>query len=270
MELKSLGLTTELIFMDKECSVTDKGHYTVIKTPSNPSYFWGNYIVFNSAPKAGDFNKWHNIFDEEFKDYPEKLKHYLFAWENEDPKQDLSAFKNAYYKYEKGVALSTTKINPPPKVNKDIEIRKIITNKEWQEIIDLQVLCADPIYNTANYTEFKEKQFKNYKRLVQEKRGDWFGAFLNGKLVADLGVFHKDGIARYQMVGTHPDYRRQGICGTLVYEAGLVALNEYKAKTLVMVADDDYHAASIYESVGFKPNDYIYSFCMWDGMLNAL
>ncbi len=270
MKLKSLGLTTELIFMDDNCSIIDRGSYTVIKTPSNPSYFWGNYLVFDKPPINGDFNKWHKIFDEEFKSYPTKPKHYLFAWETESTNQDLTAFKNAYYKYEKGVALSTTKINPPPKINNEVEVKKISIKDHLQEIIQHHKACADPSLVTAYYDEFKEKQFNNYIRLVDEGRGHWFGAFLNNKLVADLGIFHKDGVARYQLVGTHPDYRRQGICGTLVYKAGLVALTEYNAKTLVMVADDDYHAARIYESVGFKPNDYIYSFCIWDGLLNAL
>lgn len=93
--------------------------------------------------------------------------------------------------------------------------------------------------------------------------GNWFGAFIGEQLVGDLGIFHENGIGRYQNVGTHPNFRKQGICGTLVYQSGLIALRDYKIQYLVMEADPDYHAARIYESVGFKRNEENYALSWW-------
>lgn len=86
--------------------------------------------------------------------------------------------------------------------------------------------------------------------------GLWFGAFLENRLVADLGVFTAGRIGRFQQVGTHPDYRRRGICGALVYQASRYAFDQMKLETLVMVADENYHAAKIYESVGFQAKEH--------------
>lgn len=41
--------------------------------------------------------------------------------------------------------------------------------------------------------------------------------------------------------------------GTLVYRSAQYAFREMKLKQLVMCADQEYHAARIYESVGFRP-----------------
>jgi predicted GNAT family acetyltransferase len=71
-------------------------------------------------------------------------------------------------------------------------------------------------------------------------------------------------VGRFQAVGTHPDHRRQGICATLVYETARRALATGRAVTLVMVADPDYHAARIYESVGFAAAEQQVGICWHD------
>jgi predicted GNAT family acetyltransferase len=102
---------------------------------------------------------------------------------------------------------------------------------------------------------------RGYRRLAEAGRGAWFGAFLDGRIVADLGVYRDPDLplARFQSVGTHPDFRRRGICGTLVQQASAFALSRMAVETLVMLADEEYHAARIYESVGFRPVEYIAS-----------
>lgn len=95
----------------------------------------------------------------------------------------------------------------------------------------------------------------SYRKMSEAGMGSWFGVFIDGKLVGDLGIFYEGNVGRYQNVGTHPDHRRQGIYGTLVYQTGLLAFEEFGVEHLVMEADIDYHAARIYESVGFKRNE---------------
>lgn len=63
MEINSLGRRTDLIFSKFSGSVHDRGSYTVIKTPSNPGYHWGNYLIFDKAPKGGDLQRWKDIFN---------------------------------------------------------------------------------------------------------------------------------------------------------------------------------------------------------------
>ena len=71
-------------------------------------------------------------------------------------------------------------------------------------------------------------------------------------ILSGLGIFGAgEGVARYQSVETHPDARSRGLAGTLVHTAGEWAREHLGTRTLVIVADPDYHAQRLYESVGF-------------------
>mgnify|MGYP001580061515 CR=1 FL=1 len=62
MQIRSLGFLTNLMFSRFSGSVTDKGSYTLIQTPSNQGYHWGNYIIFDRPPRKGDLN-WKAAID---------------------------------------------------------------------------------------------------------------------------------------------------------------------------------------------------------------
>lgn len=101
--------------------------------------------------------------------------------------------------------------------------RTFLTFEDWESVIKLQTLCADPKYFNGYYEDFKRKQIAEYRQMTEAGMGNWFGAFIGDTLVGDLGIFFENEIGRYQNVGTHPNYRRKGIYGTLVYEAGKAA-----------------------------------------------
>jgi ribosomal protein S18 acetylase RimI-like enzyme len=83
----------------------------------------------------------------------------------------------------------------------------------------------------------------------------WFGAFEHGMLRAALGIVSDgSGLARFQMVETHPDARRRGLASALLHRAGSAALDA-GAETLVIVADPAYHAIDLYRSAGFADRE---------------
>ncbi|WP_044037563.1 GNAT family N-acetyltransferase [Octadecabacter arcticus] len=59
---------------------------------------------------------------------------------------------------------------------------------------------------------------RNAGRRDQITKGisQWFGAFDGYRIVAQLGMFHDDSIARYQYVETRATHRRRGICSALL------------------------------------------------------
>jgi ribosomal protein S18 acetylase RimI-like enzyme len=266
MNIRSLGRRTDLMFARFSGKVSDRGNYTLVQTPDNPGYHWGNYIVFDHAPIKGSLQGWKALFDQEFPYYTEP-HHYVFTWdmENNIP-GDLKEFIDAGFEFSTATVLTAEKLNPPPHENYRLEIRKITTDQEWQDVTDLQTICTDQKFVNEYFHEFKKTQMGAYRKMSEKGMGHWFGAYLDETLVGDLGIFHEGGIGRYQNVGTHPDFRRMGICGTLVYQTGLMALKEYGVSCLVMEADVDYHAARIYESVGFKRKEINYAVSWWKGM----
>lgn len=258
MQLRSLGYRTDLIFHRFEGDVTDRGRYLVVRTPRNPTYRWGNFLIFDAPPGPGDFGRWTSLFEGEVGRPPE-VTHKVFGWDAVDEAQgeqkqgEVAPFVEAGYTLETSAVMATSTLKPPPKYNRDIEIR-MLTEADYAAVVDLHVLSGYEGESEADYRRFWEANMRGFGRMVRAGRGAWFGAFLGGELVADMGVFTDGELARYQAVVTHPEYRRRGICGTLLYEVGRYALRR-GARTLVIVANDAYFAKNIYASAGFTPRE---------------
>ena len=60
---------------------------------------------------------------------------------------------------------------------------------------------------------------------------------------------------RFQSVETDPEFRRQGLAGTLAHRASRFGFEELGARTLVMVADPEYFAIDLYRSLGFQATE---------------
>ncbi len=252
-----------MIFARNESEIIERESYIVVKTLKNPGFHWGNYLIFKKAPGPSDIAIWKKIFKKEMDHYNE-FKHYVFAWDEPTPPESPE-YLSLGFTLEESVSLKATELIYPKHYNSKVEIRTLKSDKDWDEAIELQIMTRDPKYGYNEYKEFKTKQTDSYKKLVSQNRGSHFGAYLNGKLVADLGIYHEDGLARYQNVGTHEDFRRQGICATLVYESGKYAMENWRVDALAMEADPEYHAAKIYESVGFTPVEKSYSLYWYIG-----
>lgn len=260
----TLGYQTDLIFHGFDGLIKDRGNCLVVETPSNPTFFWGNLLIFNAPPEPGACGKWVEAFKNEFKHNP-AIKHCTLAWISaKGEKGSVNEFIADGFDFEESIILGTQKLNPPKHVNDSVDIRTLSTETEWEEMIQAQVDTRPEDHSFEHFSRFKRAQVARYRAMVNTGLGQWFAAYLDGRQVANLGVFVKDGIARYQQVITHPSYQRRGICGTLVWKSGEYALNKMGAKTLVMVADENYHAARIYESVGFRPIEKQLGVCKWE------
>lgn len=260
MELKSLGYKADLIFTSLDGQVLDRESYLVVKTLSNPNYFWGNLLIFDRAPRAGDFTTWKKLFSNEFLD--PSIYHMTFAWDSEE-QGDVAEFLAAGFKLEKAIVLTarTSEIHLPKKHHPKIQVSPPRNHQDWETSIQIQIACSGESLSRGEWEDFYRSQMDRYRRLIDLGKGQWFCAYLGDRVVAGLGIFKDTNIGRFQIVSTHPDFQRQGICGSLVYKAAQYAFKEMEIETLVMVADEEYHAAKVYESVGFKPTEKLLGLC---------
>lgn len=255
MNIQSLGYRTDLIFPRFEGQILDRGSYQVILTRTNPTFYWGNFLLFENPPGPGDLENWKAIFKREIGSQI-GAKHFAFGWDGiHGELGQIGPFLDDGFNLSQSVVLTTGQVSIPPKYNLEAVVRPLSEAWEWEQAIENQIACRETGHNLDDYRIFKRDQFARYRRMTSAGLGHWFGAFLGGQLVADLGVYTSGKVGRFQQVGTHPDYRRQGICGALVYQASCYALNQMQLETLVMVADEHYHAARIYQSIGFSPQE---------------
>jgi GNAT superfamily N-acetyltransferase len=255
MEVKSLGYRTDLIFPRFDGQILDHGDYLVILTPTNPTFYWGNFLLFSNPPNKDDLENWKAIFTREI---GSKLKteHFAFGWDSTDGSLgEIQPFLEDGFNLNQSVVLAAQQVKVPSKYNRDVLVHPLVSDDDWEQATQNQIACRDPGHSLEGYQVFKRDQMRRYHQMSEDGLGFWFGAFLAKQLVAELGIFSDGKVGRFQQVGTHPDYRRHGICGALVYQASCYALEQMKLETLVMVADENYHAAKIYESIGFEPKE---------------
>ncbi|NUM88688.1 MAG: GNAT family N-acetyltransferase [Bdellovibrionales bacterium] len=264
MAIQSLGFKTEMIFHRFDGVVVDRGDYIVVKTPSNPGFFFGNLLLFFQAPKIGTLRQWKETFRKEFVDIPE-VRHLTFLWDSPaEGVGETTELEQEGFKVDFSVVLTAKAVHAPKKMNSHVTIRPLSTDSEWRQVTENQILSKSFDFKEPEYRIFKERQMARYRAMSEQGQGHWFGAFLDGKLVGDLGIYRDGTLGRFQSVETHPDFQRQGVCGTLVYKSARFALEKMGLMDLVMVADENYHAAKIYESVGFAPTAKEYSAFWWD------
>jgi RimJ/RimL family protein N-acetyltransferase len=252
MQVRSLGYQTDLIFASYDGEVINRGNYLVVRTPTNPSFYWGNYLLFEHPPMEGDYQKWQELFVKEI-GTPPLVTHQVFGWDttNNDMGAIQPFLENGYH-IEQSVVLTTRQLALPLNSILGVTVRPFELEYDWTQSIENQVECREPEFAEPSYRLFRQRQMNRYRAMAQAGLGAWFGAFIGNQLVADLGIFHSNQLGRYQSVITHPKYRRKGIARQLVLESGIYAFNHFGLANLVIVADVDSIAERLYHSIGFE------------------
>ena len=252
MNVKSLGYRTDLIFPTFDGEIIDRGDYLVIRTPKNPTFYWGNFLLFSHPPREGDFKEWRDLFALEIGAPPE-TEHQVFGWDSPEGEEgDIQPFLEAGFRLNRSVVLTSSEPRSPARPSSLVSIRTLKTEADWEQAVENQVACREPEFEEGEYQEFQKQQMARYRKMVASGHGDWYGAFIERQLVADLGLFHHEGVGRFQSVETHPDFRRRGVPGTLIFGAGRQAKADYDLDTLVIVAEQASSPAQLYESLGFQ------------------
>jgi GNAT superfamily N-acetyltransferase len=248
MALRSLGYRTDLMIRVLEGSqVADRGDYLVIRTAANPTYWWGNFLLLAEPPDPASSDEWLATFAREFPD----AGHVTLGIDVADAAVvDGSGLLTRGLRPETSAVLEASIVHAPPRPNPAASYRALASEDDWRQAAELR--AAVTAGSPGAYPAFLQARVAAERALTEAGNGSWFGAFTEGRLVATLGLITDGaGLARYQNVETHPDARGRGLAGTLVWQAGQQFLAAGRATRLVIVADPDYIAIRVYESVGF-------------------
>lgn len=250
MDVRSLGYRTDLALLRLGGSVVeDRGTHLVVRTPANPTFHWGNFLLLAAPPEPGSGDHWLDTFEREL---PASLHRAFGVDGTSGTTDDLAPFAGLGCEVDASSVMTATAVHEPPHPHPTATVRPLLSDADWAQQVELSV-HAEEEHHTL---EFATRRAAAQRRMVEEGHGAWFGAFLDGTLAASLGIFTAStGLARFQTVKTREDARGQGLAGTLVHAASRHALDELGARTLVMVADPDYLAIRVYRSVGFADTE---------------
>lgn len=250
MNVESLGYRTDLMLLELSGSVViDRSTHMVVRTPANPGYWWGNFLLRASPLRRGDAGHWAREFTESFPD----AGHLTFGVDGtEGEAGDASELAELGVTVTTDLVLTAEEMAAPGPTPPGVDVRPLSGDADWAQAAELRRLSDDSGLSGPVHTEFLARHQASYRKLCEDGYGAWFGAFVDGALRAGAGVFTDgSGIARFQNVQTHPGHRRRGLASAVVRHAGHWARTQLRVGTLVIVAETGHHAVDLYRKLGF-------------------
>jgi ribosomal protein S18 acetylase RimI-like enzyme len=253
VNVTSLGNRTDLALLQLGGTlVEDRGDHLVVRSPHNPTFWWGNFLLLAQVPPAADTDMWLERFAAEFP----QAEHVALAFDGVDGRvEDVAAFTERGLRAEASTVMSASVVHEPPRPNHEATYRRLTSDDDWEQSVELRVACND-LQEEQAYREFATIKVATNRALAEAGHGGWFGAFVDGRMLSQMGLFRASpGLARFQSVETHPEARGRGLAGTMVHRVSQYGFGELGATTLVMVADPEYSAIRLYRSVGFADGE---------------
>jgi GNAT superfamily N-acetyltransferase len=249
-KIASLGFRTDLMVLALGGSeIENREGHVVVRTPANPTFWWGNFVLFADPVAPGEIPERLELFAEAFPG----AEHVAWGIDSVDGATGAEdELTGAGFELSRDTVLTATALRPPDR-DLEAELRPLAGDGDWRQAFELRIACLP---DDEHYTErFVRAHLAASRALCERGSATWFGAFEEGTLRAALGIVSDgDGVARFQMVETHPEARRRGFAGALLHSAGSAALDA-GAETLVIVADPAYHAIDLYRAVGFDDRE---------------
>lgn len=254
---RSLGFRTDVALLVQAGSTAEsRSGYQAIRTPQNPTFWWGNFLLLGAVPQPDELTGWLHTFGWEF---PE-ARHVALGLDTPGevtldvpPGAGLTLVRSAV------MTLTRAQLRAAPHPTAAADYRPLRSDADWQQALKLR-LAANDTHEPVTYRRFARRRLELQREQSGAGTGECFGAFLDGQMVSGMGLYSATrGLARFQTVETHPAFRRRGLCGGLVAFAAAWGFEHLSAHTLVMVADPDDEAIRVYRSLGFEVSEWQWS-----------
>jgi ribosomal protein S18 acetylase RimI-like enzyme len=268
---RSLVLATGIDVLPVDHVVERRPDFLVVRSPSNPAHYWGNFLLFDEPPGEGDAERWEELFVREFGDEP-RVRHRAFTWDRADGAigRAREEFVERGYELDDSVGLVAERheLRAHPRANRDVVVRALDPEPDadaelWAAVIELQVAGRDDGHDEETYRQFSLARLADRREHFRAGRGAWYVALdpVSNAVAASCGIVVTAGRGRFQVVETAPGHRRRGIASRLLVEAARHSAEVHRATRFVIVADTNYHALGLYESLGFVRKEHVYGVC---------
>ncbi len=255
------GWRTNFLVHGPGAVIAERADCIVVRTPDNPAYYWGNCLVLPAGPGDDELDRWLQRFDHEVVRQNAACAHVALGINAPYRQEQLPRWRAAGFEIHisEVMRLAPGQLREPAEAARgDVVIRTIDFSCEVPAIIELECTDTD-IFEPVGYRTHRQLRFLRHAQMHDEGRLHWFGAWCDGVLAAACGLMREraqpGSVARFQHVYTHPDWRRRGLCTTLIAAVSTYAWQQWQVAELIMLADPDDVAIGIYRALGYAAID---------------
>jgi RimJ/RimL family protein N-acetyltransferase len=252
----SLGWQSQLLACRYGGQIVERDDCVVLRTPGNPTYYWGNCLILPAAPRDEDLPYWLARFADEITSRQPASQHVAIGIDAPVLEHELPSWRAAGIDEFDDTAVMTLApaglaSRPSVRDTPGLALRALDLLHEVNLAIEAQVAARDESFEAEGYRAYRQSAMQRMAEMQVAGSGYWFGAVVGGVLAADCGLVHDGVMGRFQHVGTQPEWRRRGLCRALVHHVCDHAFGTLGLQRLVMCADPHDVAIGIYRSVGF-------------------
>lgn len=171
MSAAALGFRSELIFHCADGEVLDcraEHGCRVIRTPSNPTFFWGNYLLFDRAPVAEDAVRWPRLFERLIAGRQPESTHRAFGWIEDSP-GDIVRFVEGGYQINNAAVMLSTRVPEVPAPTLGVQLRALCVagdgaDSVWSQLVALHVATRAPQFEEQGYWTYAQRSVERWRR----------------------------------------------------------------------------------------------------------
>ena len=127
----------------------------------------------------------------------------------------------------------------PPAPKRRSDLPALQSDEDWAQCLQLRIACKDN--GQDGDAQFASRRRRTERAITEAGHGGWFGAFLDGRLVAQMGLLNASpGLARFQSVETTQTSAAAASPAPWSTTSSRYGFNQLGATTLVMVADPEH------------------------------
>lgn len=248
-------LSTDLNLLPEDTVWRNGANAIYVRTPTAPNFFWGNYMIVLQSSSKRTAAQLLEDFQQNF-----DCEHIAIAWDGEakPARATIDSFVQSGFEIEHCCGMSYAQASLPEITTDTTIVRSIDSDKDWQRVVSLQQLMLGEDASTAD-RQLTVQRFRRFRKLVSQGNGFWLGVFCDEELIADLGLFAFNGVARFQQIETHPEFRRRGHCTSLVVSALHKARQDFGPIDFALEAEANSAAMVLYQKLGFETKETLVS-----------
>ncbi len=246
----ALGWRTDLAVLRLGgAAITDRDDHLIVRSPGNPRYHWGNFVLVTDPGSVNDADRWLAVFVEEFPEAAHRAVGLI-------GEVDVAPWQRAGLAIEHEDVRAAGRAPTGAPLPAGYRVRQLTEEADWAAVAELNRRIDAESGSAATDDAFLAARLADHRRVVDTGRAAFFGAFADGAsttAAASLGIVDcGDGRARDQSVSTAPEHRRRGLASHLLGVAGGWAADR-GCHQWVIVADADSDASRLYGAAGFAP-----------------